>query len=1364
MKKSIFTIAITALLVGLAACTAKKRDTALPYGEDKDLLEISKVDGQEFDVTTTKLNSVSASNRSDLKVQDETNEKNFLNFVDYKTDATLLAESPFRGKEGAKYKVRYVLESDSIKVYKLKMDEADLSFEERQSATTLKDGKIGAPVVAYRVSYYSVDNSRNELDEATHRLRLVSEQNKEKATHFKIDLNSKTLTSYLQKDIVFPSDYFDGDWYFATSVVGENYLNKQESSLHGFFDYYVRARGTKVRLKKEETKLSFYSTNVDDLIKKDLQAREENQSVLLEFPADFIDYRFSENGLGKSVKEEEYKLNSWSKRPFVKLDLAKVSLGSMNSFSGAVRDVQVSFDKTTGRKYFSFTIFNESNNIVVRYAMLQATPRKDVGAYEPKIYWREDQSIFGFYAVEKNVLQTADRNNEAFKKDASRIIRFNPKLSKIVFHPSDQTPDWTLESLQISVNAWDNAFKAAGVPTRIEFNPEKVKVGDIRYNTIHVLPDEDGFNQWGGFGPAVSDPETGEIISTSASINLANFNQAGRIYVRRYIRSQIQDNTFEYITTSIKNFSENLGSAARAVMAKDSLGRGSSETSNGLPAMTSRDSFLSGLPTNQDKNTSINLKENALVLTKSNPKGYVWQPVATKNSESSKGFDFKNFSARPMEPSTFNTLMPNIAKEIETLAECASVRSYVANAKTAGRKDAKEENDIVDTCGRALFKQHLIHTVMHELGHNFGLRHNFYGSVDKANFPVNVKNSFTSSVMEYTSSDHGAAPIAADGKSSVMGWYDIAAIRWGYSDQLFSKDMKQVLKTDSKSPLKSQESFKASRPFMYCSDEHSIAHGGPNAYDALCATADKGTTATEIVANTIASYNYSLANSFNLESGDNREVYRMFKISDARNEDFFIPITSIYHQYRMMIEEVAPGLGYLEGETVETYGKFLKDIEKKYESNPSKLAQFKDLQKASGLAYQFFKTIALMPDYYCVTRFENDPLSPIKLLGFGQLQREIFEKTNKTVQNCMEDSVRDYIQAQGGERLSEVGYPLLPMLRDLELRNDKEPLVAFGTFFERINAMTQLSARQQLLRRNRLAGFNPNFFDEPQYRQDLEKTIISRITDGVSVKSLGNNSTLSNLKMQDMNFPKFANETYVLNFTYESMLRGSIIPGKAVVNSDRMKRYKVNFAYSSQQLELPGAKPFLYAGNNYYVMPENEVVYQLVDQVNFSLNLKKSVMPSDQIIVSAHDFLYSRLPSASDKSFKVGQLANLFKDLNSQVSANQKYADVAAFIGVALSKDMNVINEKIQSYVNEQMKGLESEEAAQKKMAAIMEMSIFDILAKTNTKFDLTKERLDSLLKSALVEFKKQYDLYKTYQNDFDAQADILIQSILTGS
>lgn len=176
------------------------------------------------------------------------------------------------------------------------------------------------------------------------------------------------------------------------------------------------------------------------------------------------------------------------------------------------------------------------------------------------------------------------------------------------------------------------------------------------------------------------------------------------------------------------------------------------------------------------------------------------------------------------------------------------------------------------------FKQAVMSTLSHELGHAFGLLHNFRGSMDKANYEFKGEQTGRnySSIMDYISD--------IEQQYAGPGPYDVQAVRAAYTGyvplteaitsnpeqvknlaaagvkliegQFISiPDMLKVLNKKSlvhftKDTLNSKGLLKH---FEQCSD-------GGVAQSALCARFDVGGSAEEIVKNKIADYTRSYAN------------------------------------------------------------------------------------------------------------------------------------------------------------------------------------------------------------------------------------------------------------------------------------------------------------------------------------------------------------------------------------------------------------------------------------------------------------------------------------------------------------------------
>ncbi|MCE2570214.1 zinc-dependent metalloprotease [Motilimonas eburnea] len=430
--------------------------------------------------------------------------------------------------------------------------------------------------------------------------------------------------------------------------------------------------------------------------------------------------------------------------------------------------------------------------------------------YEPILYSVNDEDTFGFFTSEVN-RPTAANIDGAVGSKHQYLHRFNPNLASIDYHLSDSfnNNESTRFFKQITIDVMNRInpqLKAAGVPTVNIIEPSGKHSGDLRYNVINLI-DEPLENGLAGYGPSAANPVTGEIVH--AHINqYSGVLESGANFYWDTIASTFNRGATTQ-TSTLEATEQGASESTDTAQATQSFGQ-----SDILPAEAIAIAQVGELIT-QDKVAETqyldrelnkladdihtesfelvleeiarldNLDEESLTNQQRVRRDELEKRVWTENNM---------FPAASLWTSATAKALPTgiAGHTIDYTDASLWVNGIVAEEFGGTRSDKparlKKWADLTNAqqvnIGRVLAGISYAKTLVHELGHNLGLRHNFKGNVDASNFfsqQQAKENGLIhvpaySSIMDYNPSILDALP--------VFGPYDLAALKFGYKREV----------------------------------------------------------------------------------------------------------------------------------------------------------------------------------------------------------------------------------------------------------------------------------------------------------------------------------------------------------------------------------------------------------------------------------------------------------------------------------------------------------------------------------------------------------------------------------------------------
>ncbi len=1354
---------ILAASFAMTACTAQKRDEAWSQGQGENMETVADYDGKRFKVQT--LNAVgddgtapTAAAASQTKINSKSKDIIFFPIVNYKTDAKLVGTTPIKGRPNyGGYEIVYKVSDNYLKVFKV-ANKKDIPLDEQTYAE--KDGDLLAvPLIGYPIQeFVNVDNVRNERDEATYKLTEKKAVGKAGAKFFRFDRNGGQIFKAVVKNSVFPKKLFQDEWYYAETVVATPVDKQTELGSNLNVDQNLEP-SNRIKFVLSENLLKVVSLNVDQR----LDAKDDvNLQSALVAPISWLSYKTRLRGNTTELEEEVDNTIHWTNRDFVSVDFDRVASIENSAALGKIVELEVSDD------YIGFTIYKQLENKRIRYSFVRVKDRN----YVAKNYHEKDTKIFGFFSTQKSTLANFEiRRKEDVYKNIF-INRFNPKVTnaetgerEIVFHFTDTTPKCTEEELaqkiclreasKIAVQNWDHAFQMAGTGIHVRLDDANdVKLGDLRYNSINLIDSLLESNLY-GFGPSVADPYTGEIISATTNMHITP------------IRSTIIDEIRLYIRQELGQLKENYAFNRAQLKAL------------GVMSPTA-DPLLSDIKIEEAKTP-----DGTLSATGSGLKNLTGIKIFEKDSSTNKlvkkNIQFKNTAKNYGREFDLGLSSGNIHEDIK--ATCPEVDQYISDLKAQKKDFNDNELPILNKCSKKMVVNKMLGTLVHEMGHNFGLRHNFRASTDELNFypaDKNGRQAHSSSVMEYTAFN--------EDRLITPGMYDIAAIRFGYADSIAQvqkladgavKDLK-VIKLDVKKTIDENIASNAGfqqNSYMYCTDEDVDYY----AVDPLCMRHDAGVKAVNVVQNLIKDYNTSFAtynrryDALTIPNPTRLQIYRFSR--------FFVPMKAIYDEWR---SQVASYVGlqnkYLENYSKEEYAAILK----KMEIDPRFKDKYAEYKPAADLINAFMYSLANLPVKYCVA--ENNASKKLELIELESLRNKVGFLKSVKIQNCKDKELVAAFNDLGVTQIEETGLFFDDIRFETSTDSSKEKLDVIGTSYDRAWAGTFPSFRfvsSTVMTQN---SFMPALLDEPVYREQWIRMTTDRVLKGLDMKSIKDDLKVK-LPGRDLDKDlvgaeqKFATEGALAVQNIENLMNGLAIPGKIDATQERLRSFRAYRSRNPEMIKQAQAKIDLADGSTYLTLdPKSLFSMEIIKRFDSVSNLVRAgkapvnlkayeslAAYTDLIPTQAQqkgamtllelgqviNALAEKTRAEKDEAIqgKVGPIVNMYISFYQKVSAailNAKKDELTKELGPELSAKVfagQELSEQETAKVNE---------ISEKVTGSINVVPL--VVTGENKVFPAFRESF-----AAFVEARKQNEIksraeYMRNQDDIDGQLDMLIR------
>ena len=740
----------------------------------------------------------------------------------------------FTGNRDTEYRIVFKTVGDHLVLFKGSKNLQDIPYTERTSLKVWqsRSGKIKdygcensgkkkcidkdkvkkgdyylAPFIAYPIEYCNPETVLNANNEKTRKSRLKCVDSHLLAgDYIKVSLSRKKNNYDYKKDLkldFFPADYFKGDWYFSIGLV-ESPTEVGEKSTSD-------ARLVKIQFQPKQLFI------VDNSGKSDIS--DSDKEAVFKLPVEWRDFEVAQSGNGKwsNFGEREKKNDDDDiKSPYLSLGLTDIK-----TLSTPLEEINLSWAALRGLEIESKIEQLEAIRIEKNYLSFSYKATLVVDNRFPSFF---KKLLHGKQAKWTISLLRLDSKSEGSEGFVSRKFFLKDFLDSRVF---GVFPIFSQKIKEVGEIAEEEVYDHARM-TRFNLllteDEKKAPRPEKPFKTL----------KWYFSKNSTKDPEYRAVAKKAVDIYDRAFRYIsnGKIQVELVEEEDKELGDLRYNLINLVEKDANIESGI--------LGWGPSyaNPNTGEIIGTTSNIFIT-----KEKQSWFNIVNR-----------YIRYELFEKDQNTSA-----DNSAHVVTSHTRAVIEDKCGKgEIEegNVVKFVKENKPKVTDKTLKRSDQLQNRESILACAKKmLLYRSLLSLILHEMGHNFGLTHNFKASADEKNYyhtPKEIKKIYgddfkfneevlakSSSVMDYVFSTLYPS-------MEYLGKYDLGALRYLYLDELEGKN-EEVISLDINLDLKKQSALTAkqlekSKDYLHCPDRFQMK-------EVFCMPFDYGATPKDIVEN-----------------------------------------------------------------------------------------------------------------------------------------------------------------------------------------------------------------------------------------------------------------------------------------------------------------------------------------------------------------------------------------------------------------------------------------------------------------------------------------------------------------------------------